>query len=1076
MRILIAIPFLVICLNSQSQGFRKMTAEKSGIEFINRINENDTINGLSYLYLYNGGGVAAGDINNDGLVDIYFTGNQVPDKLFLNLGNLKFKDVTKKYFKDQRFDFHTGVTMVDINNDGWLDIYVCSAGPAYDAEDRRNKLFINYQGKKFVDEANFYGLDDSLNTTQAAFFDADNDGDLDVYLLNHTYLRKNTQYWFQFNQMKKLAGTDRLMINNNGKFTDKSQELGIFSSGYGQGVSISDFNQDGKPDIYVSNDFEYPDRLYMNVGAKGFEERILNKTMHIPLFSMGSDAADINNDGLIDLIAVDMASEDHIKSKKNMSGMSSDNFWKIVNQKGHYQYMYNTLQLNIGDMFIDIGQMAGVAKTDWSWSSIFADFDNDGFQDLFVSNGYLRDLRDNDFTKKYDTIIQISREFIPFAELSKLIPTSKEQNYVFKNNGDLTFEKMSDKWGLEEKINVNGACYADLDNDGDLDLICNASNENSFLLENTNDKQHHYLKVKIKGSDLNRFGIGSKVEVYTNENLQVRELYNSRGYQSGVSNTLHFGLGKSEKIDSIICSIQGKIIGKKYDIQANQEIEFEFSESSPYPAADFQKINPLLELVDFKSLRIKHTEIFYDDFGKELLLPHKMSQLGPFINVDDLNNDGLQDLYVSGARGSKGSLKLQSKTGEFYEKNLELFKTNFLSEEMQSIFFDADNDGDKDVYIVMGSNESEKNDVSYSDQLYLNDGSENFKMASANLPELSISGQTVLAKDVNHDGWTDLVVFGRQVPQNYPAAPDSYILINREGKFIDKTNDFAPEFKELGMVTDAVFVNLDEDEELELIVVGEWMPVTVFDLIDDKFQNITSSIGFDKTVGWWNTIELFEDENGTQKFILGNLGLNNKFHPSEDQPLHIYMTDFDENGTNDIVLAKSQDEILYPIRGRQCSSEQMPFIAEQFKSYDQFAIASVESIYSKEKLQTAVHYEAHTFASSLLTIQNGRYTLEPLPNSYQTGPINSIVVGDFNKDDKKDMFCFGNRFEAEVETVRYDANPSLFYDGSKDFDDPVMLGIIENIKSASYITIQKENYLLIGVNNGPLLIFKIKDF
>jgi hypothetical protein len=1056
-----------------AQGFEKLNPKESGIDFTNALNEDDTINGLSYLYLYNGGGVAIGDINNDGLEDIYFTGNQTDDKLYLNQGDLKFKDVTKKYFKKQCFDFHTGATMVDINNDGWLDIYVSCAGYAYDGDDRRNKLFINQEGKGFINEAKEYGLDDSLNTTQAAFFDADNDGDLDVYLLNHVYLRKNTQYRFQFNKMKKVMGDDRLMINDNGHFTDKSKELGIESSSYGQGVIVSDFNQDGWQDIYVANDFEEGDKFFINNGGKSFEEKIQTNTMHTPLFSMGADAADINNDGLIDFISVDMASEDHVKSKKNMGGMSSDNFWKLVESGQHYQYMFNALQLNTGSGFIDIAQMAGVSKTDWSWSSLFADFDNDGFQDLYVSNGYFRELRDNDFVLKYDRKIQISKEFMSFEELSKLIPSSKTPNYIFRNNGDLTFDKKSSEWGLNEAITVNGASYADLDNDGDLDIICNASNEVSFILENKSSKDNHFLKVNVTGTENNIAGLGTRIELYYGSNQQVREVQPSRGYQSGVSNTLHFGLGETEKVDSVIVRFNGVVVDAKMDVSANQTLKVEIKASNIWKAKNYSNTFQILEKVELDHIPLKHTDISYDDFEKEVLLPHKMSQLGPFLNVDDLNGDGLDDIYFPAARGSKGTLLVQDAEGNLIPKHLEFFKSNFLSEEMGTVFFDADNDGDKDVYVVTGSNEMGANDASYQDQLYLNNGKETFSYGNENLPKNTMSGQKVIAKDLNSDGWMDLVVFGRQTPGNYPAPANSIILLNEGGKFVDKTYSIAPEFDSLGMVTDAIFVNIDEDSDEELIIVGEWMPVTIFDFIDGRYVKVTEQKGLANTVGWWNTIELYEDEDGVQKFLLGNIGLNNKYHPTKEGPLHLYMADFDDNGSNDIVLAKAQNNILYPIRGRQCTAEQMPFIAQKFLSYDLFAVADVNAIYSSEKLEQALHLEAHTFANSLLTIENGEIRLTALPNEFQTGTINQFVVDDFDKDGKNDFFSFGNKFEAEVETERYDGNPSLYCSGKDNFMNPKMLGIIENVKSAARINIKEETYIILGINNGFAQTYKV---
>lgn len=1063
---------LLLTKLSFSQGFQKLSPKESGINFINKIVEDDTINGLSYQYLYNGGGVAIGDINNDGLEDIYFTGNQVADKLFLNQGDLKFKDVTKKYFKNQRFDFHTGVTMVDINNDGWLDIYVSCAGPDTDPKNKKNKLYINNGGKYFEDKASEYGLDDSLNTTQSVFFDADNDGDLDCFVLNHIYRLENTQTNFQFNEPQKVDGYDRMLINENGRFVDKSDVWGVNLNGFGLGVVASDFNNDGYMDVYITNDYDMPDRLFLNYQGKKFRESIRQTTGHIPLYSMGVDAGDLNNDGWTDVMAVDMASEDHVRSKKNMGGMSSKNFWSIVNSGKHYQYMFNTLQLNLNGEFTDIAQMAHVAKTDWSWSTFFADFNNDGYQDLYVANGFVRDIRDNDFNIAYENKFKGSDEFIPFEELNKLIPQSKLRDYIFMNNQDLTFSDESIELGVLEKENVNGAIYADLDLDGDLDVICNQIDGPSFIRENLTNNESNYLNIRMSSQVAAKSTIGAKLFVIAGEKQFNRTYMPTRGFQSSATHILHFGLGEVSKIDRLVVQIGNQKFNYNGILEINRTIEL--AEKDLVPLIEDKKYTePILYRTKVYGLKVKHFEIEHDDFKKEILLPHKMSQLGPDILVADVNNDGFEDVYITGARGMNGILAFQEPDGSFVIDTNQIWEENFHSEELGGVFFDADNDGDMDLYIVNGGNEAPMGHQTYKDRLYFNDGKGNFSFASGNIPNIKVSGQKVLSHDINYDGWMDLIVFGRQTPEAYPISPSSHILINKKGTFIDKTKDFSAEFEELGMVTDAVFVNVDSDEEKELIVVGEWMPITFFDLIDGKLVNITQQMGTENSVGWWNSIEVYIENNGNVNLICGNIGENNKYHPSLENPLQVYMDDFDENGTNDIILAKSQAAVLYPVRGRQCSSEQMPFIKDKFPTYDQFACASVESIYTKEKLERATQFKAHLFSSVRMSIIKGEVKIERLDSKFQTGPINDIVIQDLNGDGIKDMIICGNRFEAEVETVRYDGNPGYIVNGASGFQEALSLDLYDNIKSIECVLIDGKQHLVVGINNEAVKFFEI---
>lgn len=1064
-----------------SQGFRKVEESQSNINFVNEIIETEELNGLTYLYLYNGGGVAVGDLNNDGLEDLYFTGNQVDDKLYINKGDLEFKDVTDKYFKKCKSNtFHTGVTMVDINNDGWLDIYVSVAGPSYVGAERANLLYINKKGKGFSEQAELYGLADTLNTTQTVFFDYDLDGDLDCYMLNHVKLNSNLQNSYPtILPNNNIVGDDHFYVNENGKYIEKSKELGLISDRYGLGVVVSDLNNDGYPDVYVTNDFNYPDKMFINQRDGKFKDEIKEKTGHCSVYAMGIDAADFNNDGLFDIMTVDMASEDHVRSKKNMGAMSTKAFWNEIRTGKHYQFMFNSLQLNQGGgYFSEIAQMAGVSKTDWSWAPLISDFDNDGFQDMFISNGYVRDIRDNDFKNKYDTEIKYSSEQTTFEEISKLIPVTELSNYIYKNNKDLTFSKMNFEWGMTEQINANGAIYSDLDNDGDMDLVLNATSEVSFIMENISSDANNYLDVKLCGMVGNVNCLGAKVEIVCDEYKQYRELQTVKGFQSSVTNKLHFGVGTADKVDTVIIVWNNKEQTILTNVDVNQVLKVDYG-ASVKSLSESKKHKTFFTTVDVKGLSdYKHEEFLVNDFKDEVLLPHKMSELGPFVTVEDINNDGLEDVFIGGARAYAAKMFFQNSNGEFeLQEQFGIAKDkNF--EDMQAVFFDFDNDGDKDLYVVSGGNESPINHASLSDRLYVNSNGV-FERVDNVLPEdIKVSGQKVLAKDVNQDGWIDLVVFGRQVPKAYPTTPKTSVLINKNGRFVDEVKEIASELEFVGMVTDAVFTDFDNDGDDDLIVVGEWMPITVFENNDNLYSNVTKILKVDETVGWWSAIKEVE-VNGKTKYLLGNIGKNNKYHPSPLKPLQVYMDDFDNNGTNDIVLAKYQGEVCYPVRGRQCSSEQMSFIVDKFPTYTDYATANLTSIYSKDKLNNSIHFNATVFENSMMSLNGEAFELEELPNELQVGCVNSIVGIDYNKDGKEDYLLLGNKYEAEVETIRYDGNLGGGLIGGKELSVVTAneLGVYlkSNVKSSSLITINNIKHVIVLSNNQELICIRVYE-
>jgi len=1056
-----------------SQGFKTVPESQSNITFTNKVIETEELNGLTYLYLYNGGGVAVGDVNNDGLEDLYFTGNQVEDKLYINKGNLEFKDVTDKFFKKCKSNtFHTGVTMIDINNDGWLDMYVSVAGPSYIGAERANLLYINKNGKGFTEQAETYGLADTLNTTQTVFFDYDLDGDLDCYVLNHVKLNTNVQEKFPtIGSNYNIKGDDHFYVNENGKYIEKSKELGLISNRYGLGVVVSDLNNDGYPDIYVTNDFNYPDKMFINQQDGTFKDEIKDKTGHCSVYAMGVDAADFNNDGLTDLVTVDMASEDHVRSKKNMGAMSTKAFWDEIRTGKHYQYMFNSLQLNQGNgYFSEIAQMAGVSKTDWSWAPLIADFDNDGFQDLFITNGYIKDIRDNDFKKMYDNEIRYSKKKMTFKEVNELIPVTKLSNYIYKNNKDLTFKKMNFEWGVTDLINTNGAVYSDLDNDGDMDLVLNATDEKSFIMENISTNGNGYLDVKLVGMTGNVNCLGAKVELVSKGGRQVREMQTVKGFQSSVTHKLHFGVASAKVIDSLIVIWNNKEQTVLLDVESNQLLEVNY-ENSLKTNQRLKSSSTIFSEVNIDGLSsYEHVEFGVNDFKDEVLLPHKMSELGPFVTVEDINNDGLDDVFIGGSRAYASKMFYQNLNGGFDLKVHEAIEADKNFEDMQSVFFDFDNDGDKDLYVVSGGNESPVNHASLKDRLYVNSNGVFVKSENV-LPGNRVSGQKVIARDIDEDGWVDLIAFGRQVPKAYPSTPKTTILMNRSGRFIDEVKNIAPELEFIGMVTDALFTDFDNDGDQDIIVVGEWMSVTVFENEDNHFVNATDKFNLSETVGWWSAIKEVE-LNGKKKYILGNIGKNNKFHPSKDKPLQIYMSDFDNNGTNDIVLAKYQGGVCYPVRGRQCSSEQMSFIVDKFPTYTEYATANLNSIYSIDKLNSSIRFKATTFENSILSFNNGGFKVEYLPNQLQLGCVNSIVEIDLNHDNEFDYLLLGNKYEAEVETIRYDANLGLGLLGGEDVVSVTSreLGVYlkANVKSSSAIIINGVKHVLVLANNHKI--------
>jgi hypothetical protein len=1058
--------------------FTEVLPESSHVTFKNSLIETLDFNFLNYAYIYNGGGVSVGDINNDGLQDIYFTSNQNSNILYLNKGNFKFENITNSANISDSDGWTTGTSMIDINNDGWLDIYVCKSGSLNDNELRRNKLFINQKNNTFIESAKEYGLDHNGFSTQSYFFDFDKDGDLDMYLVNHRAdFSNNTKISSAIQNEIFEESSDQLFRNDGAKFTKVTAESELLNKAWGLSASVGDFNNDDWPDIYIANDYLEPDMLYINNKDGTFKNEILNNLKHTSFYSMGSDFADLNNDMLPDLLVLDMSSEDHQRSKENMATMSTESFNAMVNIGYHHQYMANVLQLNNGNStFSDIGQIVGLSKTDWSWAPLIADFDNDGFKDIFITNGIEKDMINQDFRHN---LLQLNKEKrgITLDSVLKMMPSVRLPNYIYKNNGDLTFTKATDSWGLGKKINSNGAAYADLDNDGDLDIIINNENEIASIYKN--NSKNNFLNIKLIGNEKNRLGIGAKVKVTVKDKTQYQELYLNRGFQSSVSNILNFGLGDANNIEKIEVIWPDNKMSELINVKPNQQIEIRYVNADKnHEPLDIKDKITLFSKVNNEVLKIvyKHQENQFDDFSKQLLLPQKQSTPGPCLSVADVNGDKRDDFFIGGAVGQNGVLYIQNANGTFKATNTTSFESDKNSEDAGSLFFDADTDGDLDLYVTSSGYELSENDELLQDRLYLNDGNGNFTKSN-HLPTMLTSTKTVKSLDFDADGDLDLVIGGNVVPDKYPLSPRSYVLQNNKGIFTDVTQNIAPELLHIGMVSDIEVFDYNNDNTVDMIVVGQWMPITVLSNRKGKF--IKESIPeFEKTEGWYYSIASSDfDNDGDIDFVVGNLGMNNKFHPSLEKPLHIFSGDFDKNSSYDIALSKDYKGKLVPVRGKECSSQQTPFLNEKIKSYKEFASLDIENIYGNETISHSNHLMVYNFKTLYVeNLGNGKFKTSVLPIDVQKSPTMDFEILDVNNDGFNDIVGVGNLYDAEVETIRYDASLGyvLLGTGKGKFVPLQNSGFNCNsdMREVSKINISGKTHVIVASNNDNLIFFK----
>jgi hypothetical protein len=1118
---LILLVFFISC-SEKNTLFSEVSSGKTGIHFSNDIVENDSINPLDITNIYNGGGVGVGDFNNDGLEDLYFIGNVVSNKLYLNKGDFKFQDVTDLAKVNGNGEWCRGVAVVDINNDGLEDIYVCATLKNYGNE-RKNLLYINEGVDKsnvphFKEMAEGYGLADTGQSTQAAFFDYDNDGDLDVYIVTNAV--NTNKFPDNFHPVLKNGenpSTGRLYRNdwNNSLkhplFTDVSKEAGIQTEGYGHSVNITDINNDGWKDIYVSNDFISNDLLWINNQDGTFSEQLSTYFKHTSANAMGNDIVDINNDGLADVMALDMDPEDNFRKKMMLNSISYQKYQNSDRFGYNYQYVRNTLQLNQGPRingndsigvpaFSDIGFFAGIAETDWSWTPLVIDFDNDGNRDIIVTNGYPKDLTDHDFISFRNQATNIA----PKKVVLQQIPEVKLHNYAFKNNADLTFSDVTEQWGMSEPTFSNGAVYVDLDNDGDLDIVINNINSEALVYKNnTREKMvdsSHYLKIEFIGDDKNKNGLGAYAYVYYDHNkLQFWENTPYRGYLSSVDSRAQFGLGKTTMIDSVVIKWPNGKMQTISNVKADQLLKVNAKDAKTdysFPHEVFAKNTLFKDVSDSSNVHFVHREKDFVDFNIQKLLPHKFSEFDPALAAGDIDNNGLDDIIIGGSIGYSAQIFLQQNDGRFLQKILttDTGMTKKLSQDLGILLFDADKDGDPDLYIASGGYQNDHNNASYLDRFYINNGKGNFTEDTTALPKNLTSKFCVRAVDYDKDGDLDLFVAGRVDPWNYPKPVSSFIYRNdtKDGKikFTDVTNTVAKDLNNIGLVCDAVFTDFDNDGWTDLVLAGEWMPVTF--LKNDKgiFKNVTLTSGINNQVGWWNTIAPGDfDNDGDIDYIAGNVGENSFYKASDQYPVGIYAKDFDNNGNYDAIPSlylptnmEDQTKKEYPAQGRDDLIKQMIGMRSRFQSYRIYANSTMDSVLTKDELNNAIIYHANNLKSCFIRNDgNGKFSLQPLPLQAQLSMLCGMSVDDFDGDENLDVVINGNDYGTDVTTGRYDALNGLFMkgDGKGNFTPQTILqsGIYIPGNGKALVKLRSKGgscLLAASQNRGPLKIFKLK--
>ncbi len=1072
--------------------------QESGIDFINRIELNDTINGVDFEYVYNGAGVAVGDVNNDGLNDLFFAGNMESSRLYLNLGGLKFRDISTEagVITDR---WCTGVSFADINNDGFTDIYICVAGLGA-PETRKNIFFIN-QGlddngiPHYKDMAMEMGLADEGYSTMAVFFDYDKDQDLDMYLLTNAMEARMRNALRPRRINGEGPSTDRLYRNEGeGRFTDVSEPAGILQEGYGLGIGICDINQDGWTDVYCSNDFLSNDLLWVNNQDGTFSEQSAQYFKHFTSNGMGMDIADYNNDALIDVIVLDMLPMTNQRQKQMIGYRNLNRFYESIKMGYHPQYLRNTLQLNRGQFedgkfrFSEIGYLAGMHQTDWSWSPLLADYDNDGWKDLSITNGYRKDVTNLDyiyFTLRQNTVFGTpdARKELAVRAMNDL-PDVQLPNFIFKNNQDLTFSDRSYDWGLDVPTFTNGTAYSDLDNDGDLDIVINNIDQVAMLFRNTasDHKRHHYLSIRFDEKIRDYEKPGLKVWAYHQDNQQYYEYSPYRGYKSTVGPEVIIGLGLSPAVDSLMIQWPDGHVIRWHDLPAdttlyiNKESGVKHEQHSLIPT--FKTQNPDLRFEDITAeldLKVRHIENSRNDLDIIPIILHKLGQFGPGLAVGDINGDNLEDIYVGNDSKIPGYLLMQQKDQTFRQVP---FPLDSVYEDMGALFFDADNDGDKDLYVVSGGSNWQENDPRYQDRLYLNDGSGEFNLASGALPPLTTSGSCVVAGDYDLDGDPDLFIGGRLTPNRYPASPQSYLLENQNGRFIDVSEKLGSSRGMLGMVTAALWTDTNGDGHPDLIIAGEYMPVTLLINTGKRFIDKTSDYGLENTSGWWNSINGADlDHDGDIDYIVGNYGLNSFFQPTPERPVEIYGNDYDKNGSFDPITTVYIEEESYIFHPRNLMIDQIPSFELRFRTFEKYSTTPFNRSFTEEEINSSVHLENRMMASVILENGEGnRFNIQPLPTKAQFSPVYGTAITDINNDGFPDLLLIGNSYDEETVYGYYDASYGTLLINKGDLrwefaeNNKINLLADGDKKALARIRTGNRDAYVITENNGPLQV------
>jgi enediyne biosynthesis protein E4 len=1095
---LLTIYFLLSCnggsVSSLSKRFIKLSPEQSGINFSNDLVFDSEFNIYTYRNFYNGGGVGIGDLNNDGLVDIYFTANMKPNQLYLNKGNFKFEEITRQAGVEGKRSWSTGVSIADVNGDGWLDIYVCNSGDIK-GDNKENELFINNRDLTFTDRAKEYGLNDRGFTTHAAFFDYDKDGDLDLYILNNSYqaigsfnLKKNER------PKRDSLGGDKFLRNDSGHFVDVSEQVGVYGSviGFGLGVTVGDVDRDGWQDIYVSNDFFERDYLYLNQRNGTFKESLTEQIKSISGASMGADMADINNDEYPDIFVTEMLPFKHDRLKTVTTFEDWNRFQYNLSNDYYYQFTRNMLQLNNADgTFSEVGRLAGVEATDWSWGALIFDMDNDGVKDIFIATGIYKDLTNQDFlqfagSEEFVKSV-VTKKGLDYKKLVDIIPSNSVPNFAYHNDGNFKFEDKAQEWGLSGGNFSNGAAYGDLDNDGDLDLVVNCVNSNALVYQNTSrqiDPNTHYLKFILNGSGKNTNAIGARITAIVDKQKYYLEQMPMRGFQSTMDERPNLSVGSNKVIPKIIIQWPNEMITELDSVTVDQTLSLTEPEvilkDSIISTGRIQTIFRSIERKDIESYT--HVENQHSDFDRDRLVYHMLSTTGPCLCKGDLNSDGLDDFFIGGAKGQPGALFIQSKSGKFVKFNSFFDGMDIASEDVACGFFDADGDKDLDLYVGSGGSEFTSSSIEYADRLYFNDGTGKFIRSSQLLPTLRFENTSVVEpSDYDSDGDVDLFVGIRAKSFSYGVPVNGYILSNNgKGIFQDVTEGIAPSLSNIGMVTDASWADIDGDSDQDLLVVGEWMEIKVFINVNGKLREQTMKWGLEKSNGWWNKIVCNDfDNDGDIDFVVGNHGKNSRFQASSERPVSMWISDFDQNGSIEQITSIYFEDKQYPLVLKHDLVSQIPSLRKKYLKYEDYKDQKIQDFFLPNQLKRAIRLDTYNLATSILINDNGRFILKELPPEAQFSPIYAIQIDDFNHDGNKDILLGGNLYATKPEVGRYDASYGLLLQGNGKGEFKSIPGSISGlciqgeVRDFTILNSGNDRLLLVARNNDTIKAIKL---